>query len=304
MMAAFGCYANATKYVMNSHELSDDYLLLLQEAFTPLRFYLSCRVCNKILQNPMTPDHTACQHTVCAKCIGGKMKLKPRCGWCQGYENFTENKSLAFLITCYSKLCQYVLSSSDYRKQLQFANNCNNSAVESSKDKMRLWLKEGVKVASTTTPSSSSSLRQNETSVPSTINRITTSTNDNMKSNISPSPVPPRNAMSMHPEVSNNKSGDLMLKLVIPGTGKKRCWRTTTLPAVSSSLSKKKTLTFTKRKVKLHGNITVNENGKILSDQSSLMPKTALKKRLMNTGGGNGRLERSEVYYLEDSSPS
>lgn len=142
-MTALGYYTNATSYILNSTELNEHYLLLLQETLTPLRFYLACRVCNKLLVEPMTPDHTACQHTVCAACIGGKMRLRPACGWCQGYENFKPNTTLAHLVKCYSKLCHYLYNSLHYQQQLDFVRDDNRTELQGYKDKVASFIKEG-----------------------------------------------------------------------------------------------------------------------------------------------------------------
>lgn len=132
------------------------------------------------------------------------MKLKPSCGWCQGYENFVENKSLATLIKCYSKLCQYVISSSDYQKQVEFANKCSNSSVESCKVKVNGMLKEGCEAELYSggnleeKPSTTSEARNNASLNPSKANPQTT--------------------------VEEGRRGDLKLKLIIPSSGKKRRW--------------------------------------------------------------------------------
>lgn len=144
-MSVLGYYADAMTYIMGPHdEPNEDYFILLQEVLTPVRFYLSCRVCNKLLQAPLTPDHNECKHTVCQACIGRKMKLKPACGWCKTYENFIPNKTLAALIKCYSKLCVYVMSSSSHHKQLEFSCTYNNnSLLEECKSKVESLLVEG-----------------------------------------------------------------------------------------------------------------------------------------------------------------
>mgnify|MGYP001792757656 CR=1 FL=1 len=134
--------------------MDENYIILLIEALTPLRFFLACRVCNKLLQQPMTPDHTACQHTVCSTCIGGKMKLRPSCGWCQGYQNFKPNDRLTLQLKCYSKLCQYVLSSSHYHNQLELIKEDTRSEIPKYKEKLKCMLEEGAEyVANDSLPS-------------------------------------------------------------------------------------------------------------------------------------------------------
>lgn len=270
-MAAFEYYANATQYVMKSHDLNENYLVLLQEALAPLRFYLSCRVCNKILENPMTPDHTACQHTVCVKCIGGKMRLKPLCGWCKTYENFVENKSLSALINCYAKLCQYVISSSEYRKQREFVvGKGGKTAVEGAKEKVAALLKEGCDVipsvsgnnknnsnnsttAGNSASSNSSTICSGATTPLKAVEASAISTSDN-NANIS---VLSANQMDTPTTpLHGQQKGDLKLKLVIP-SGKKRRWYTTTIQNQPTKISKKK------------GNTTLTRKDHLLSNNSS-----------------------------------
>ncbi|XP_067948438.1 E3 ubiquitin-protein ligase MSL2-like isoform X2 [Watersipora subatra] len=203
-MAAFGYYSNATQYVMDSHELNENYFILLQEALTPLRFYLSCRVCNKILQNPVSPDHTACQHTVCRTCVGGKMRLKPSCGWCKNYDNFIDNKSLTVLIRCYKKLCEYIASSSDYRNQIAFSIKSGNSSVDNAKEKIASLLKEGAEAEIVTI--------QGETTPKS----LPLNTNDDLVTLNS-------SRADTQSQSSPSIKGDLKLKLIIPSP-KRRHW--------------------------------------------------------------------------------
>ncbi|CAB3374935.1 Hypothetical predicted protein [Cloeon dipterum] len=81
-----------------------------------LRQSLSCTVCGNLLIEPFTPTDTNCQHHVCKGCQGGKKKLKPSCGWCKNYEKYVENVQLRILLQCYKKLCEYITSTSIYRK--------------------------------------------------------------------------------------------------------------------------------------------------------------------------------------------
>lgn len=140
---ALGYYSDAARFIMDSKDISHSYFLLLKEALAPLRFYLACRVCNNLLQEPMSPDHTACQHTVCSQCIGGKMKLKPLCGWCKSYENFKPNKTLAALLGSYSKLCDYTLSSTHYMDQLKNLSNDTKPDLSEMRNAVAEILAEG-----------------------------------------------------------------------------------------------------------------------------------------------------------------
>ncbi|XP_043078055.1 E3 ubiquitin-protein ligase MSL2a [Puntigrus tetrazona] len=80
--------------------------------FNVLPFFrdsLSCLVCGNLLQDPVAPKNSSCQHYVCKGCKGKKMVLKPSCSWCKDYEQFEENKQLQILIECYRNLCECVL---------------------------------------------------------------------------------------------------------------------------------------------------------------------------------------------------
>ncbi|XDV27281.1 hypothetical protein PO909_030841 [Leuciscus waleckii] len=79
--------------------------------FNVLPFFrdsLSCLVCGNLLQEPLAPKDSSCQHCVCKGCKGKKMLLKPSCSWCKDYEQFEENKQLQILINCYRSLCECV----------------------------------------------------------------------------------------------------------------------------------------------------------------------------------------------------
>ncbi|KAG1969635.1 E3 ubiquitin-protein ligase MSL2a [Pimephales promelas] len=79
--------------------------------FNVLPFFrdsLSCLVCGNLLQEPLAPKDSSCQHCVCKACKGKKMLLKPSCSWCKDYEQFEENKQLQILIDCYRSLCECV----------------------------------------------------------------------------------------------------------------------------------------------------------------------------------------------------
>ncbi|XP_048019432.1 E3 ubiquitin-protein ligase MSL2a [Megalobrama amblycephala] len=79
--------------------------------FNVLPFFrdsLSCLVCGNLLQEPLAPKNSSCQHCVCKGCKGKKMLLKPSCSWCKDYEQFEENNQLQILIDCYRSLCECV----------------------------------------------------------------------------------------------------------------------------------------------------------------------------------------------------
>lgn len=84
------------------------------ELYRVLPFFrdsLSCLVCGNLLQDPMAPTNSSCQHYVCKACKGKKMSIKPSCSWCKDYDQFAENKQLSILVECYRKLCEYISES-------------------------------------------------------------------------------------------------------------------------------------------------------------------------------------------------
>ncbi|XP_028831995.1 E3 ubiquitin-protein ligase MSL2a [Denticeps clupeoides] len=72
---------------------------------------LSCLVCGNLLQDPIAPTNSTCQHYVCKGCKGKRMSIRPSCSWCKDYEQFEENRQLAILVECYRKLCEYISDS-------------------------------------------------------------------------------------------------------------------------------------------------------------------------------------------------
>ncbi|XP_039760969.1 E3 ubiquitin-protein ligase MSL2 isoform X2 [Pararge aegeria] len=100
-----------------------------------LRQSLSCTVCGNLLKEPYTPTSSGCQHHVCKNCKGGRKKLKPSCGWCKDYENYTENLQLRILLQCYKKLCEYFMGTDTYKTLLEedeIAATVNGGTVASS----------------------------------------------------------------------------------------------------------------------------------------------------------------------------
>ncbi|XP_017935495.1 E3 ubiquitin-protein ligase MSL2 isoform X1 [Manacus vitellinus] len=87
-----------------------------------------------LLQDPIAPTNSTCQHYVCKTCKGKKMMMKPSCSWCKDYEQFEENKQLSILVNCYKKLCEYITQTPLARDIIQ--------AVDCSADLLAL-LKDG-----------------------------------------------------------------------------------------------------------------------------------------------------------------
>ncbi|XP_072313428.1 E3 ubiquitin-protein ligase MSL2-like [Eucyclogobius newberryi] len=108
---ATALYVSASRAVLQCdprqpHSLSDMFTLL-----PFLRQSLSCFVCGKLLQDPISPAHPDCGHSVCSGCKGQKMRVRLSCNRCKDYSLFQENKQLSLLVQCYRKLCVYVLHS-------------------------------------------------------------------------------------------------------------------------------------------------------------------------------------------------
>ncbi|XP_056151702.1 E3 ubiquitin-protein ligase MSL2a [Lampris incognitus] len=108
---ATALYVSASRAVLqcdprHPHTFTEMYKLL-----PFFRQSLACLVCGKLLQDPVAPTNSECQHYVCLGCKGQKMQLKPSCSWCKDYSCFQENKQLSLLVQCYRELCLYVTHS-------------------------------------------------------------------------------------------------------------------------------------------------------------------------------------------------
>lgn len=108
---ATALYVSASRAVLQCdprqpHTFADMYTLL-----PFFRQSLSCLVCGKLLQDPISPTHSDCQHCVCLGCKGQKMQVRPPCSRCKDYSSFEENRQLSLLVQCYRKLCLYVTHS-------------------------------------------------------------------------------------------------------------------------------------------------------------------------------------------------
>lgn len=74
-------------------------------------YLLHCFFSGNLLQDPIAPTDSSCQHYVCRGCKGQRMQLKPSCSWCKDYSRFEENRQLSLLVHCYRKLCLYITQS-------------------------------------------------------------------------------------------------------------------------------------------------------------------------------------------------
>ena len=94
-----------------------------------LRQSLSCCVCTNVLQIPMGPVTTICQHHVCRECRGGKMLLRPSCSWCKDSNQFIENTQLRIIVQCFKKLCDYLASSTILHNLVSINNGGTSTLV-------------------------------------------------------------------------------------------------------------------------------------------------------------------------------
>ncbi|XP_005991246.1 E3 ubiquitin-protein ligase MSL2 [Latimeria chalumnae] len=108
---ATSLYISANRLVLNCDPGDPQSFSELYKLLPYFRQSLSCCVCGNLLQDPIAPTNSTCQHYVCKGCKGKKMMMKPSCSWCKDYECFEENKQLSILVNCYKKLCEYIAES-------------------------------------------------------------------------------------------------------------------------------------------------------------------------------------------------
>lgn len=104
-------YVSACRSVLQCDPQDPQALAELYKLLPFFRQSLSCLACGNLLQDPIAPTNSSCQHYVCKACKGKKMMMKPSCSWCKDYEQFAENKQLCILVDCYRKLCEYIAGS-------------------------------------------------------------------------------------------------------------------------------------------------------------------------------------------------
>lgn len=136
-MHAIDFYICACKCVMQAKPDVPETWADLKSLLPCLRQSLGCYVCCNLLQDPVGPNHNVCKHSVCRKCQGGKMKLKPSCSWCKEQNEFVANPLLNTLVTCFAKLCVYI-----YNSPLMPALSSIN--VNGEANSLCLILKEGM----------------------------------------------------------------------------------------------------------------------------------------------------------------
>lgn len=57
-------------------------------------------------------------------CKGGKMVLKPSCGWCKDQDEFVVNPQLVILINCFKKICELIHNSPILEHIKEFDKHC------------------------------------------------------------------------------------------------------------------------------------------------------------------------------------
>ncbi|RXM27417.1 E3 ubiquitin-protein ligase MSL2 [Acipenser ruthenus] len=132
---ATALYVSACRSVLQCDPRDPQSFTELYKLLPFFRQSLSCLVCGNLLQDPIAPTNSTCQHYVCKTCKGKKMMMKPSCSWCKDYEQFEDNKQLCILVDCYRKLCEYI-AESPLAQQIA-------SAVGGSPDILAM-LKEGL----------------------------------------------------------------------------------------------------------------------------------------------------------------
>ncbi|XP_061569630.1 E3 ubiquitin-protein ligase MSL2b [Cololabis saira] len=108
---ATSLYVSASRSVLQCDPRDHRALAELCRLLPFFRQSLSCLVCGNLLQDPIAPTNSSCQHYVCRGCKGQRMQLKPSCSWCKDYTRFEENRQLSLLVHCYRKLCLYIIQS-------------------------------------------------------------------------------------------------------------------------------------------------------------------------------------------------
>lgn len=108
---ATALFVSVTRSVLQCDPRDPRALAELCKILPFFRQSLSCLVCGNLLEDPIAPTDSSCQHYVCLGCKGQRMQLKPSCSWCKDYSRFEENRQLSLLVQCYRKLCLYIAQS-------------------------------------------------------------------------------------------------------------------------------------------------------------------------------------------------
>ncbi|KAG7457134.1 hypothetical protein MATL_G00243300 [Megalops atlanticus] len=121
---ATALYVSACRSVLQCDPRDEESLAEVCKLVSFFRQSLSCLVCGNLLQDPIAPTDSTCQHYVCKGCKGKKMMMKPLCSWCRDYDLFKENKQLAILVECYGKLCEFIAASPLGHRVASAAHEC------------------------------------------------------------------------------------------------------------------------------------------------------------------------------------
>ncbi|XP_051841560.1 E3 ubiquitin-protein ligase MSL2 [Antechinus flavipes] len=130
---ATALYISASRLVLNYDPGDPKSFTEINRLLPFFRQSLSCCVCGNLLQDPIAPTNSTCQHYVCKTCKGKKMMMKPSCSWCKDYEQFEENKQLSILVNCYKKLCEYITQTTLARDIIE-AVDCSADVLALLKD--------------------------------------------------------------------------------------------------------------------------------------------------------------------------
>ena len=128
-MNVVGLYAATCRCVLRARPEDPESWADLATLLPILRQALACCVCAGILNVPMAPMETICQHHVCRTCIGGKMRVKPTCSWCKEWDDFVEKPQVRSLVQCFKGLCKYLASSSLANDLVQTSNGGKSSLM-------------------------------------------------------------------------------------------------------------------------------------------------------------------------------
>ncbi|XP_019730129.1 E3 ubiquitin-protein ligase MSL2b [Hippocampus comes] len=141
---ATSLYVSASRSVLQCDPRDPRALSEMCKLLPFFRQSVSCLVCGNLLQDPMAPTDSSCQHYVCRGCKGQRMQLKPSCSWCKDYSRFQENRQLSLLVRCYRKLCLYITHS-------PLATHIAGAAADSPD--LQAVLNEGLRLAESETES-------------------------------------------------------------------------------------------------------------------------------------------------------
>uniref|UniRef100_A0A8C2Z6A2 E3 ubiquitin-protein ligase MSL2 n=1 Tax=Cyclopterus lumpus TaxID=8103 RepID=A0A8C2Z6A2_CYCLU len=135
---ATSLYVSASRSVLQCDPRDPRALAELCKLLPFFRQSLSCLVCGDLLQDPVAPAASPCQHFVCRGCKGRRMQRRPSCSWCKDYSRFEESRQLSLLVRCYRKLCLYIAQS-------PLAAHIAGAAADSPE--LRAILNEGLALA-------------------------------------------------------------------------------------------------------------------------------------------------------------